>query len=241
MVGLVLPDRLWRPVDACGTLGGGSATGRLGEELLLMEQLTQENEMSKIMRVCVLVVSLMSLFGAMSSSAGAVTWSNDGGSTFVAAGGPGTLSGGALSLLCLSSDLTGTVGTNPHAGTIWKAASGTLRFTNCNISGVPTNAHCTYTLTATGQSVSSVTNGDVDLTCDLTQDPATKVCHIHGSTPGHYINPPDARLILTESSSLRTTSVPPGNCPLGNGGATTLSPQTFTITSAIPPILTRRP
>jgi hypothetical protein len=192
--------------------------------------------MSKIMRTWVLVVSLMSLFGVMSASAGAVTWVNDGGSTFTATGGPGTLSGGGLSLICGSSDATGTVAANPFVGSQWSAASGTLRFTNCNIAGVPTNAHCNYTLTAMNQ-VGSATLGSADVTCDLTQG-GTKICHVQGGTPAHYINPPDARLILTESGTLRTTDGV-GSCPLGSGGATTLTQQTVTLTSANAPRITR--
>ncbi|MCW2995272.1 MAG: hypothetical protein JWQ18_2767, partial [Conexibacter sp.] len=38
--------------------------------------------MSKFARFVVLVVSLTSLFGVMSSTAGALTWTNDGGSSF---------------------------------------------------------------------------------------------------------------------------------------------------------------
>jgi hypothetical protein len=124
-------------------------------------------------------------------------------------------------------------------GAIWSAASGTARYTGCDVAGVSTSIHCNYTLTATIQSAPGVTNGNVDLTCDMTQG-GTKICHIHGSTAAHYINPPDARLILTHSGTLRTTNAT-GFCPLGNGGATTMTQHTFTLTSANAPRITRLP
>jgi hypothetical protein len=193
--------------------------------------------MSKIMRVCVLVASLMSFLGVMSSSAGAVTWVNDGGTTFTATGGPGTLSGAGLPLICTSSDVTGTMAASGFVGSVWLAASGTVRFTGCTIA-FTTEFSCSYTLTAVNQTL-PVTNGNLDATCDVLQG-GTKICHVHGSTPVHYINPPDARLILTASSTLRTTNTV-GNCPLGNGTAATLTQQTWTLTSANAPIITRRP
>jgi hypothetical protein len=197
--------------------------------------------MSKIGRMCVLVASLMSFCGVMSSTAGAVTWSNDGGTSFTATGGPRTFSGGGLSLSCASSDATGTAATGPFTGAIWVgAASMTATYTGCTVAGITTHHHCAFTFTAAAQSVPTVTNGNLDVTCDMTQG-ATKLCHFEGSTAVHYITPPDARFILTESATLRTTSVPPGNCPLGNGGATTMTQQIITLTSPNPPTFTRRP
>jgi hypothetical protein len=238
--GLIVPDRLWKLGGACGTLGGRPAPGRLGEGLLLMEQLTQENEMSKIMRVCVLVASLMSLFGVMSSSAGAVTWSNDGGTSFTATGGPRTLSGGGLSLICTSSDATGTAATGPFTGAVWSAMTVTVRATGCTIAGIPTAQHCTYTFTATAQPVPPVTNGISHTTCVLSQG-ATKICHIEGTEAAHYIGHTDPRLTLTHSTTLTATNVPPGNCPLGHGSPVTASHYTVTLTSPVPPTITRRP
>jgi hypothetical protein len=194
--------------------------------------------MTKFMRMCLLVASLMSLLGVMSSSAGAVTWVNDGGHDFTATGGPGTFSGGGLSLSCPGLAATGTVATSPFVGALWSAASGTARYTGCTFSGIPTGFHCNYRLTVVAQTL-PVTSGHLDVTCDITQG-ATKICHIHGATPVHYVNPPDARLILTHSNTLRTTNGT-GSCLLGNGTTMTLSQQTWTLTSANPPIITRRP
>jgi hypothetical protein len=195
--------------------------------------------MSKIMRMCVLVASLMSLFAVMSSTAGAVTWSNDGGTAFTATSGPGTLSGGGSSLACASGDATGTAATGPFVGATWTAASGTVRFTTCNIGGIPHNVHCRYTLTATGQSVPSVTNGNVDVTCDVNLV-ANKICHIEGSVPGHYVNPPSPRVIITHAASgLTPTDVSGDSCPLSP--PVTLTTLTFNLTSGSPPIITRRP
>jgi hypothetical protein len=84
-----------------------------------------------------------------------------------------------------------------------------------------------------------VTNGNVDLTCDMTQG-GTKICHIEGATPGHLIDPPDARMVVTHSSGTRSTHVPPGSCPLGSGPLTSVR-YTVTFTSANPPDITRRP
>jgi hypothetical protein len=193
--------------------------------------------MSKIMRMCVLVASLVSLFGVMSSSAGAVTWVNDGGHAFTATAGSGTLSGGGLSLVCPNATATGTMAASGFVGPVWSAASGTATFNGCTIAGIPTGVHCSYTLTAATQTL-PVTNGNVDVTCRAYQG-GTNICHIHGATPGHYINPPHARLILTHSNTLRTTNSV-GNCPLGVGNAT-LTRQEFTLTSANAPIITRRP
>jgi hypothetical protein len=195
--------------------------------------------MSKIMRLCVLVVSLMSLFGVMSSAAGAVTWSNDGGHAFTATAGPGTLSGGGLSLACTGGTATGTMAASPFVGAIWDAATGAVTFNACTIAGVPTTVNCSYTLTATGQSTPAVTNGLLDVTCNVVQG-GTKICHIEGSTAAHYINHPDPRLTVTTSNTLKTTNAV-GSCPLGNNGTTHLSEFTFTMTSATPPTITRRP
>lgn len=195
--------------------------------------------MSKIMRMCVLVASMASLCGVMSSSAGAITWVNDGGASFTATAGPVTLSAGGLNLICSHGDVTGTMSASPFVGAVWSAASATQQFTGCIFSGVVTNIHCRYTVTAVGQSTPSVTNSAVDTTCDMSQG-GTKLCHIHGTTPAHYLNPPHARLIMTASNTLRTTNAV-GACWLGHGGVLGLSQQTITLTSPNAPIITRLP
>jgi hypothetical protein len=195
--------------------------------------------MSRIGRMCVVVASLLSVFGVVSSSVGAVTWSNDGGTSFTATGGPRTLSGGGLSLICSGSDVAGTAATGPFVGTVWSALSGSTRFTGCTIAGITTEQNCTWTFTATGH-LPPVTNGISDTTCETTQG-ATKICHFEGSQPAHLIQHGDMRLILTESLTLTATSVPPGNCPLGNGVLATTSQSTETFISFNPPTFTRRP
>jgi hypothetical protein len=191
--------------------------------------------MSKLMRITVLVVSLMSLLGVMSSSAGAVTWTNDGDTSFTATGGPGTLSGGGLSLVCSSAHATGMTGTAPFAGTIWDAATGEATFNNCSIAGISTAVNCTYTLTAQTWSAGppAVTSGNIDATCNVTQG-GTKICHVEGQTAGHYTNPTATSfgtLVLTESNTLKTTNAT-GSCPLGNNTNVTLSQQDFKLENA---------
>lgn len=161
------------------------------------------------------------------------------GTAFTATAGPTTFSGGGgLSLFCLNADATGTMAASGFVGTVWAAATGALRFTGCTITGIPTQITCTYTLTAMTQTL-PVTNVNVDATCDALQG-GTKICHFHGSTPAHYVNPPGARLIATHSNTLRTTNAV-GFCPLGSGVAMTLTRQTFTLTSSNAPVFTRRP
>jgi hypothetical protein len=207
--------------------------------------------MSKLMRVAVLVVSLMSLFGVLSSAAGAVTWTNTGDTAFTATGGPMTLSGGGLSWICSSSDWSGMTGSSPFVGTIYRAVTGHGDYTSCSIAGVSTAVTCDYTLTAATWIAGppATTSGNIDLTCSVTQG-ATKICHIEGQTAGHYVNPTAAgfgKFVLTESNTLKTTNAT-ATCPLGNNATTTLATQTWTITNATGgpaahtgPILTRHP
>ncbi len=207
--------------------------------------------MSKIMRMCVLVASLMSLFGAMSSSAGAVTWTNTGDTAFTATSGAGSLKVTNTTLTCTGADATGTTAPAPFSGAIWSAASGTAIFTGCKLNNINTGVHCNYTLTASAWVVGppAVTSGNVDATCNVYQGGAN-ICKIEGTTPGHYINPNPGTgsLILTHSSTLRTTNGPVGTCPLNPGEPATLTTQTFKITTAtggpVPhtgPVITRHP
>jgi hypothetical protein len=195
--------------------------------------------MSKFSRIVVLVTALASLFAVMSSTAGAVTWTNSGGTNFHATGGPGTLSIGSNNLACGGSTATGVAPMSSATSTV---ATGTVVFSPCSLVGQPTFVHCTYTLTANAFS-GGVTTGTADVTCDarLTAAPANSLCHISGSTGGNYTNPTGGaagKLTLLASTSLVVSN---GNvaCPLGTGNGS-LTEQTLTVTSvAESPVLAR--
>ena len=183
--------------------------------------------MSKIMRVVVMVTALMSLFGVMSATAGAVTWHNTGNTAFTATGGAGTLSSTGVSLVCTSSDATGTAPASVVGATY--TSTGTATFTGCRLAGLAAAVSCNYSLTGTAFSA-GVTSGTVDATCSVSQA-GVAVCHIAGTTPGSYTNPGTAgRLTLSASSSLRTFNPASGTCPLGNGDTASLTQQVFTVT-----------
>jgi hypothetical protein len=196
--------------------------------------------MSKFSRIVVLATALASLFAVMSSTAGAVTWTNTGGTTFHATGGPGTLSIGVNNLACGGSTATGVAPMSSATSTV---ATGTVVFSPCVlIPGQSMFVHCTYTLTANAFSA-GVTAGTADVTCDtrLAAAPANSLCHISGSTGGTYTNPAGGaagKLTLHASTSLVVSN---GNvaCPLGTGNGS-LTEQTITVTSvAESPILAR--
>jgi hypothetical protein len=196
--------------------------------------------MSKITRLAVLVVGLMSLFGIMSATAGAVTWHNTGATTFTATSGAGTLSSTSAALNCGNATGTGTAAAL-FVGTTY-AVSGTATFGSCFLSGITTTVDCGFTLTGTSQPVTRVsTTGSVDVTCDVSQF-GTKLCHIEGSVHGTYTRTAgagDGVLTLSTGGSLNTTNPPSGSCPLGNGDRAHLSELTFTTTSANPPVIHR--
>jgi len=195
--------------------------------------------MSKITRLAVLVVGLMSLFGIMSATAGAVTWHNTGSTNFTATAGNGTLSSTGVTLTCTGSDASGDAPTGSTVANIY-TVRGTATFTGCLLSNIPTHVHCGYTLTGSTQPSAGVTTGDVDVTCDVSQF-GTKICHIAGSDHGIYTNPVSGvgSLTLTTGGNLRTSNPPTGTCPLGNGDLAHLSETTFRTTSASPPVITR--
>jgi len=199
--------------------------------------------MSKITRLAVLVVGLMSLFGIMSASAGAVTWDNSGSTTFHATAGTGTLSSTGVTLSCTGATATGDAPTGSTVANVYDVR-GTATFTGCLLSGISTGVHCGFTLTGTTQPTTAVTTtGDVDVTCDVTQF-NTKICHISGSDHFIYTNPVAgvATLTLTTGGNLRTSNPPTGTCPLGNGDLAHLSETTFRTTAGTSaPILHRTP
>src|ERR1700712_4869417 len=89
----------------------------------------RRNKMSKIMRIAVLAMSLVSLFAVMSSAAGAVTWTNTGQTPFTATAGSGTLSSTGVILDCGGGDASGITST-PVSGLGAAIVHGTINFTN---------------------------------------------------------------------------------------------------------------
>ncbi|HET6505440.1 MAG TPA: hypothetical protein VFG42_01510 [Baekduia sp.] len=200
--------------------------------------------MSKFSRFVVLVTALASLFAVMSSTAGATTWTNTGATSFAATGPGGILavtgSGGTNNLTCTGATATGT------AAAVFTTVSGTVTFTPCSISGTATHVACTYTLTPL-TFASGVTTGSAAVTCTAKlAATGTPLCHIAGSTPGHYINPAGStagRLTVTASSSLVVTpetGTGSGSCSSLLGTASSgfghLSEQTFTVSGSGPVI-----
>jgi hypothetical protein len=194
--------------------------------------------MNKFSRIVVIVTALASLFAVLSSTAGAVTWTNTGGTPFHATGGPSTLavtgSGGTNNLTCFSSTATGTVAMD------FATVTGTVTYPNCSL-GVSVDIGCTYTLVPTGHSgtVPNVTTGTMVMTCIVSLTTGTALCHIQGSTPAHYVNPVLAsstvgRVTLTPSSSLTVTNSSGLSCSFLLGTFTSatghLSEQTLNLT-----------
>jgi len=202
--------------------------------------------MSKFSRFVVLVTAFASLFAVMSSTAGAVTWTNTGETSF-----HGTSPGGVLAvtgssapatsnLTCTAATATGT------AAAVFTTVSGTVTFNPCSLNGTAADVGCTYTLTP-ATFASGVTTGSAAVTCTARlAATGTPLCHIAGSTPGHYINPAgstNGRLTVTASSSLVVTpetGTGSGSCSSLLGTASSgfghLSEQTFTLTSSGPVI-----
>ena len=183
--------------------------------------------MNRIIRVAILAAALVSSLGALTSSAGATTWSSDGDTSFRATGTPGTLSLPSVNFSCTDVHATGTMTGSTTAAT-WSAAHGTLLFTGCSIAGVTSPTHCAYTLTAQSGVVSGVTTGALDVTCSVYQF-NTKICAITGSVNGTYTNPTATTVgrINTITGGSLMTGV---GCAAVLGGANVaghLSPLTF--------------
>jgi hypothetical protein len=193
--------------------------------------------MSKIARFAVLVASLMSLFAMMSATAGAVTWHNRGDTAFTATNpATGTLSVTGVNLVCHGATATGASPSAAFGGTLYTGATGTVTFSPCFISGIPTHVGCTYSLTVSAAATGTTPptfDGNADVTCDVTQF-NTKICHIEGQTAASYTNPEGAfgKLVLSHSNTLTVTSPAGASCPLGSPEQATLTTQTFTITNA---------
>jgi hypothetical protein len=197
--------------------------------------------MSKFSRIVVLVTALASLFAVMSSTAGATTFRNTGGTTIHATGGAGTLTatrhpGTGSNLTCTSSTATGSIPLG-----VFTSVTGDVTFGGCLLTGNPAAVSCHFTLTPTTwtNATQAVTSGTAGVTCSASVG-GVPLCHIEGTTPGDYFNPdlPNTvgRLTLTASSSLQVThsngasscSALLGTTPSGPGH---LTEQTINLTS----------
>ncbi len=193
--------------------------------------------MSRITRLAVLVVGLMSLFGIMSATAGAVTWHNTGSTNFTATTGPGTLSSTNSALSCTGGSATGDAPTGSTVGTTY-LVRGTVTFSGCVLAGITLGVDCGYTLTGTTQPAAGQTTGTVDLTCGLYSFGA-EICHLAGNAHGIYTNGNPGTLTITTGGNIITSNPASGSCVLGNGDRAHLSELTFRTTSASPPSITR--
>jgi hypothetical protein len=201
--------------------------------------------MSRIAHIAVFIAALTSLFAVMSSTAGAVTWTNEGATALHATAGHGVLHVVNNALTCQGGTASGTAPAHSAASTY--TVTGTATFNPCTIAGQSTFIHCNYSLTGTafaGATLGGVTAGNLDVTCEARLSAGTqlKLCHIWGSTPISYTNPTVAggtgRLTLTQSSTLNVSNGGATSCPLGTGNAT-LTETGFTTTVGSTPILTR--
>jgi len=190
--------------------------------------------MSRIARFAVLVAALMSLFAVLSSSAGAVTWTNLGATSFTATGGAGTLSSTSQFLVCSGSDVRGV--TTHGVGVLAPVVHATINFGGgCSLSGQAVGVECGVTLTAASQTTVAprVTSGTADVTCGVYLA-GQKICHLEGPVSGTYTNPvaPSTPGVLRTHTggSLRATNGV-SNCPLGASDLAHLSPLTFTVES----------
>jgi hypothetical protein len=192
----------------------------------------EESEMSKLIRMVLLAASLMSVLGAMSAAAGAVTWTSTGDTSFTATAGASTLSVTGVALVWTGAHMTGTTGPSPFVGAIWPALSGTWSITGFRIGLSRVTMDCRWQLTALSQ-LGGATNGTVDLACSEYGE-GREFCRIEGQTAGTYVNPAGGfgTMTLTHASSLRTTDGADNTCFLGAGEAITVTTIPFRLTSA---------
>lgn len=202
--------------------------------------------MSRRARLAVTVAVLMSLFAALSSTAGAATWHNSGSTTFHATTGPTTISSTGAGLVCTAGTVTGTVSTTPFVVPVgsWQAATGTAVFSPCTLGVSGPVVHCQFTVTAQTWTAGppAVTNGTVDLYCTTSLN-GVAFCVTEGGTVGTYTNPTGTTAgkgTLPTGDPVTVTNGPGGTCPLGNGDIATLSDNTYNVTSvAGSPVVTR--
>jgi hypothetical protein len=203
--------------------------------------------MSKISRIVVMVTALISVFAAMTSSAGAVsTWKSTNTTPFTADSGPVSISGNGTTLSCTSGTATGAATALDFTGAIWtNAIHGNMTFSGCILGGTPWHWSCTYSLNATGySSLTHVVNATLNLNApnDCTASVAgVTACTIEGTLPASYDNPPDAKLTIP-AGSLTVTNGPSTHCPLiagaGTHGVLARTAQTYTVTGANAPTIT---
>ncbi len=193
--------------------------------------------MDRITRAAVLVVALIGALGALSSSAGAVTWHNTGSTAFTATSGPFTFSTTSAGLNCTGSTSTGTAPSTTVGVTY--SMTMTTTFSGCTLGGVTTGWECNERFTMTSQS-GGVTSGTLDVTCGIYQY-NSKLCHMGGSWPATYTNPVlgVGVLDLVTGGNLFFSNATAGTCPFGNGDRMHASAVTRRTTSANPPVITR--
>lgn len=192
--------------------------------------------MGKTTRLCVLVVSLLSVLGGLASSAAAVHWHNSGSTTFTGSGAAGTLSVTGITVSCSTAHATGTVPVTT-TGTVFRS-NGTVSFTGCTVAGSPWTLDCSYVMTGTAQDgvgMGSIITGTTDITCD-SYSSNVKLCHAGGTINGSYSNTVPAAATLNTGGSVIYRGA---NCPVGDGDLAHLSPKTSNSTSANPPTITR--
>jgi hypothetical protein len=200
--------------------------------------------MSRFTRAVIALTALASSLALMSSTAGAVTWTNEGAGSFHATGGGSQRHLSANTFSCTGATATGTAPADSPSSTLM---TGTLTFSPCSLAGQNTFIHCNYTLTGlvfSGAALGGVTGGIVDMTCDerISASPQPGLCHISGSTPVQYTNPTVAggtgRLTFLQSSTLIVSNFGTTNCPWGTGNMT-WTEHALTTTAANTPILVR--
>jgi hypothetical protein len=200
--------------------------------------------MNRFARFTVLIATLTSLFAAVSSSAGAVTWTNEGATAVHATGAGGALHVGANTMSCTGATTTATA--PMHSALTPYLVTGTITYSPCSLVGQNSTVHCNYTLTGlthSGSTLGGVTGVNLDLTCDQRLTPSGfGLCHISGSTSGSYINPSVAggtgRLTLNTTNTLVVSNFGSTSCPLGTGPATLTHQQLTTTVGATPILLT---
>ena len=189
--------------------------------------------MSKFTRIVVLVTALTSLFGALSATAGAVTWHNTGNTAFTAHGGAGTLSSTGVNLTCVTSTATGSAPASVVGTTYTMTKRAT--YDGCRLAGITSQMHCHFTATGTPFHLSTprMTTNILHIDCVVNAQ-GIPVCKVEGQTSGSYANPSGAtagRFSIPASNTVRTTNPASGTCPLGNGDTASLTAQTHTVTN----------
>lgn len=203
--------------------------------------------MSKIARIAVLVTALASVLGAMSSTAGAVTWHNTGSTAFTATAGPSTVSVGANSTSCTGASADATAPATSTATTF--PLTWTVRYFPCTIVGQASYWHCHYIVTYFSTSTPPHRWSILYHRFCVKRLTAnnTALCTLEGSSPGTYTSPNGATpgaFTLDATSTLTMTHASGSSCVLGTGTASSTE-QTFTVTAGTPtslgPVVTRTP